>query len=314
MYLTTQTNLYATQYLGAHPDLPPHSHYRRCQPVSTTEMKQFLSVYLLTGIIKKLVIHQYWSTHPMLKTQFFNDMMPISLFQSILDFFHFNDNSQYNVNDPNRNRLFKIRPVVEDLTRKFKSVYTLTQHVLSDVEILLWKGRLGFKQYIPNNHSQFGIKMFSLCEVSHYLSNSFVYWGKNSVETPEDAVLEKELGKSGAVALRLMARPNRLKTTTRNPPPSSFKGQRLEKADYSFRGDGNLLIVRCKDKKEIYFLSTIQTMKTEKLSKRGRDELAPSKLALVKDYNKFMGGADRNDALVDNYSCVRKSFKWTVKF
>ena len=241
-------------------------------------------------------------------------MMPRSRFQSILDFFHFNDNSQYNVNDPNRNRLFKIRPVVEDLTRKFKSVYTLTQHVLSDLEILLWKGRLGFKQYIPNNHSQFGIKMFSLCEVSHYPSNSFVYWGKNSVETPEDAVLEKELGKSGAVALRLMARPNRLKTTTRNPPPSSFKGQRLEKADYSFRGDGNLLIVRCKDKKEIYFLSTIQTMKTEKLSKRGRDELAPSKLALVKDYNKFMSGADRNDAIVDNYSCVRKSFKWTVKF
>ena len=68
MYLTTQTNLYATQYLGAHPDLPPHSHYRRCQPVSTTEMKQFLSVYLLTGIIKKPVIHQYWDTHPMLKT------------------------------------------------------------------------------------------------------------------------------------------------------------------------------------------------------------------------------------------------------
>ena len=191
--------------------------------------------------------------------------------------------------------------------------------------------------------------MFSLCEVSHYLSNSFVYWGKNSVKTPEDAVLEKELGKSGAVALRLMkhlygkgyclyidnwytsktlfnhlhvngtatcdtARPNRLKATTRNPPPSSFKGQRLEKADYSFREDGNLLIVRCKDKKEIYFFSTIKIMKTEKLPKRGRDELAPSKLALVKDYNKFMGGADRNDALVDNYSCVRKSFKWTVKF
>lgn len=145
MYLTTQTNLYMTKYLEPHPDLLLHSHYRCWDRVSTTEMKEFLSLYLLNGIIKKPVIHQYWSTHPMLKTQFFNDMMPISLFQSILDFFHFNDNSQYNVNDPNRNRLFKIRPVVEDLTRKFKSVYTLTQHVLNDVEILLWKGRLGFK-------------------------------------------------------------------------------------------------------------------------------------------------------------------------
>ena len=48
-------------------------------------------------------------------------------------------------------------------------------------------------------------------------------------------------------------------------------------------------------------------------TKRGDDELAPSKLALVNDYSKFMDGVDRNDVLVGNYSCVRKTFKWTVK-
>ena len=57
----------------------------------------------------------------------------------------------------------------------------------------------------------------------------------------------------------------------------------------------------------------MHTMKTERLPKRGRDELAPSRLALVNDYNKFMGGVDRNDALVGNYSCVRKTSKWTLK-
>ena len=55
----TQTNLHATQYLEAHPDLSPHYGYRRWQLDSTTEIKQFLSLYLLTGIIKKPVIHQY---------------------------------------------------------------------------------------------------------------------------------------------------------------------------------------------------------------------------------------------------------------
>ena len=44
MYLAAQTNLYATQYLEAHPDLPPHSHYRHWQPVSMTEMKQFRDI------------------------------------------------------------------------------------------------------------------------------------------------------------------------------------------------------------------------------------------------------------------------------
>ena len=59
MHLTAQTNLHATQYLEAHPDLSPHYGYRRWQLDSTTEIKQFLSLYLLTGIIKKPVIHQY---------------------------------------------------------------------------------------------------------------------------------------------------------------------------------------------------------------------------------------------------------------
>ena len=74
-----------------------------------------------------------------------------------------------------------------------------------------------------------------------------------------------------------------------------------------------MLMVRYKDKKEIYFLSRIHEIKMERLPKRGRDGLAPSKFSLVNDYNKYMGGVDRNDALIGNYTCVRKTFKQTVK-
>ena len=38
-----------------------------------------------------------------------------------------------------------------------------------------------------------------------------------------------------------------------------------------------------------------------------------SKISLVNDYNKYMGGADCNDALIDNYASVRKTYKWTIK-
>ena len=55
----------------------------------------------------------------------------------------------------------------------------------------------------------------------------------------------------------------------------------------------------------------MKTMKTEIVPNREREKL---KLALVNDYNKFMGDVDQNDALVGNYSYVRKTFKWTVKF
>ena len=53
--------------------------------------------------------------------------------------------------------------------------------------------------------------------------------------------------------------------------------------------------------------------KQSECQKRGQDELATSKLKLVNDYNADMGGVDQNDALIGNYTCIRKSFKWTVK-
>ena len=79
--------------------------------------------------------------------------------------------------------------------------------------------------------------------------------------------------------------------------------------DFRFRRDGNLLLVKYKDKKEIYFLSLIHGIKIERVPKRGREETAASKLTLINNYNKFMGVVDRNDALIGNYSSVRKTLK-----
>ena len=82
--------------------------------------------------------------------------------------------------------------------------------------------------------------------------------------------------------------------------------------DFRFRRAGNLLLVQHKDKKEIYFLSLIHGIKIEGVPKKSREETAASKFSLVNDYNKFMGGVDRNDALIGNYSSVRKTLKWTA--
>ena len=297
--LTYQTNLYATQYLQSKHDLPPHSRFQRWKNVSSAEMKQFLSLYLLTGIVRKPEMNQYWSTNPMLKTPIFNNVMSRNRFQLILEFFHFNDNSKYDVNDPKRDRLFKIRPVVDYLLEKFKSAYTPSKNISIDEELLIWKGRLGFKQYIPNKRARFGIKMFSICEDVGYLWNSFVYIGKDALETPEEQALAKQLGKSGAVIPKLMsdlygygyhlyvdnwytsealfthlkdngtvacgtAKSNRLKI------PPSLKSEPLSKGEYAFRRNGNIVIVRYYDKTEIYLLSTIHEIKQEGVPKSSK--------------------------------------------
>ena len=171
---------------------------------------------------------------------------------------------------------------------------------------------MGFKQYLPSKRARFGIKMFSLCEVSCYLWNSFAYIGKDP--SADNDELEKELGKSSAVVAKLMqklygkgyhlyvdnwytseklfdylkrdgtaacgtARLNRLKV---HP---SLKRHEVKKGDHALRQIEKLLMVRYKDKKEIYFLDTINEVKTERAPKRGRGDLGGSKLSLVNDYN-----------------------------
>ena len=117
----------------------------------------------------KIFLHfPYWSRHPLcLEGSIFNRIISRNRFQSILKFLHFANNTEYNVHDPNRDKMYKIRPIVELLTSIFKSVYVPNEHISIDEELLLWKGRLSFKQYIPNK--RFGIKMFSLCDDTGYL-------------------------------------------------------------------------------------------------------------------------------------------------
>ena len=131
--------------------------------------------------------------------------MPRNRFQSITEFLHFNDNSKYDIHDTTRDRLYKVRPLVEYLVEKFKAAYTTDKNLSIDEELLLWKGRLGFKQYISNKRSRFGIKFFSLSEVSGYLWNYFVYIGKEAIMSNEEQEYIKKLERSGAVVPKLIA-------------------------------------------------------------------------------------------------------------
>ena len=70
-----------------------------------------------------------------------------------------------------------------------------------------------------------------------------------------------------------------------------------------------MLAVRFNDKKEICFLSTIHRANVINTRKRDRYGNAVRKLQLVDDYNKYMGGADRNDEMIGTYSCMRRKYE-----
>ena len=74
-----------------------------------------------------------------------------------------------------------------------------------------------------------------------------------------------------------------------------------------------MLAVRLHDKKEICFSFIIHTMEEVVSGKSDESGRSVKILRLISDYNKHIGGVDKNDVLVGNNSCARKSYKWTRK-
>ena len=105
-----------------------------------------------------------WSTSEFLSTPIFSKIMSRTRFQLILKFLHFNNNNDpnYDVNDENRDRLHKVRPLIELIRDSCKNVYCPGQNHSVDKSLVLFKGRLHFKQYIRTKRARFGIKLYEL--------------------------------------------------------------------------------------------------------------------------------------------------------
>jgi len=95
-------------------------------------------------------------------------MMVRDTFFHILRFLHFENDNPPNRDDPHYDRLWKIRSIFDTLNNKFYELYNPTEHLAVDEVIVLFKGRVIFREYIPKKHKQFGIKIYKLCNALGY--------------------------------------------------------------------------------------------------------------------------------------------------
>lgn len=67
------------------------------------------------------------------------------------------------------------------MLEKFKSFYVCEREICVDESLLLWKGNLSWKQYIPTKRARFGVKLFILSESqSGYIRNIILYTDKGT--------------------------------------------------------------------------------------------------------------------------------------
>ena len=172
--IVEQTNLFAEQYCETH-ILKPRSRVRKWRPVNRNDIRLYIAFALYRGIVWKPTYAMYFSTDPLFDTPILRKVMSYDRFCMVDKFIHFVDNTTL---PEHCTKKAKIEPIYDYLVNKFKTLYLPKRDISIDESLLLWKGRLSWKQYIANKRSRFGIKSFALCESeTGYIWNCFLYTG-----------------------------------------------------------------------------------------------------------------------------------------
>ena len=90
--MVAETNRFARQFFANLGNEGTSNYSRKWEPVDINEMKRFIGVILLMGIIYKPTIPLYWVQDEIFWTPSFSEIMPRTRFQLILKFVHFNNN------------------------------------------------------------------------------------------------------------------------------------------------------------------------------------------------------------------------------
>ncbi|KAK2562670.1 PiggyBac transposable element-derived protein 4 [Acropora cervicornis] len=337
-YLVTETNTFAEQFIRDN-NLKRKSRVHAWQPTDPKEMKHFLGLTFLMGIIQKPNIQMYWSNDPLYSTPIFKQVMNRDRYLLILKFLHFNNNDNTpGRTEPNPDKLFKIRPLVDHLFEKFQEIYTPSKNVCIDESLLLWKGRLHFKQYIPLKRSRFRIKLFMLCEDGGYTYRFRVCTGKDTlVEGNRNLTISEKIVEDlmlpllhkgyhlyidnwyTSITLLQYLRDNdtlacgTIRKNRKGFPDAVSKAKLRQWGEsIAYRSDA-LLALKFKDTREVYILTTIHDERMQNVRNRRNPANPIQKPKCIVDYNHHMGGVDRTDPLLEPFKVARKSMKWYKK-
>lgn len=91
--LVTETKRFASQFFAKNGDKVDDSCSGQWTDVNITEMKTFIALIFVMGVVYELSIPLYWSTDELFHTPIFQKAITHNRFQLTLKFLHFSDNA-----------------------------------------------------------------------------------------------------------------------------------------------------------------------------------------------------------------------------
>ena len=274
------------------------------RPVDVEELYIYFALTLVMGIHVLPKLHMYWGTHPIWGGPeiFHHCVMSRGRFLNITKFLRFGKISEASKSNP-RGRL---EDYLDILRRKCQAKIEPGEHIAIDEALILYKGRLYFKQYIKSKRSRFGVKIFFLAPAEDKWQglswNWEVFYGASDSHIMDLQPEGTELSKSEWIVAYLMRRllnegrhcltdnwysSQRLAdhleengTTltgtirTNRGVPEALRDGKLKRHDSAFMRKGNTLYCKYEDKKSVYMITTkykADMLRAERITFQGEE-------------------------------------------
>ena len=228
-----------------------------------------------------------------------------------------------------------IRNIWDMFIGNCEQMYTPSEHITIDEQLLAFRGRCSFRMYIPSKPAKYGLKLvFANDNKSKYLLRGIPYVGKKGTNT-EDAAFglgyyfTTELLKPYYNSNRNVTTDNWFTSiklandllncgiTLVGTIRANKKEIPVEIKSLSDRAFGSSAFLYTEDLTLVsYVPSTTKTKKKNVLllsSMHSKPTLTQSgKPEIINFYNKTKGGVDTFDQMCSTYSCSRRTRRWTL--
>ena len=294
------------------------------------ELKACVGMLIMTGVMcsKRESLDGMWSNtlgRPVLRA-----CMPLHRFREFLGCARFDDKGTRQERQAT-DKLAAIRELFDSFVDKCQALYTPSPYVCIDETLVGFRGRCPFRVYIPSKPDRYGLKIWSMCDVSScYLCNLQVYLGKegDSAEQQQGARVVRDLATpvygsgrnittdnfftSHALAKFLLGQNLTLLGTvrkTRKELPNEFvlKKRKAFESIFAFTEDTTLVSYAPKTDKTVVLLSTMHNK--EEIN----TESEKKKPQMILDYNATKGAVDTFDKMVKSYTCARSTRRWPMR-
>ncbi|XP_064841881.1 piggyBac transposable element-derived protein 4-like [Oncorhynchus masou masou] len=298
------------------------------RPMDATDLRAYVGLLIRAGVYRSRgeATPSLWDAES--GRTVFRATMPLKVFHRYSRLLRF-DNRQSRPARLATDKLTAIREVWDLWKARLLALYNPGPDVTVDEQLVPFRGRCPFRQYIPSKPAKYGIKSWVACDTkSSYAWKMQVYTGKAAGGGPEKnqgmrVVLDLTTGLSGRnvtcdnfftsydLGQWLLERNLTMVGTVRKNkaelPPALLesRGRQVLSSRFAFTPTATLVSYLAKKNKNVLLLSTLHT--EGHISDR-RDR----KPAVILDYNCNKGGVDNLDKVVGTYSCRRMTALWPL--